>query len=409
MILGLRLAEYALITYFTKYLFFISAQAPDDLDPLQPDDDDQGGIGDFLGNLVQHAGDHLCPGVPGVASLLNLSDAEDDDEVVASRPAPRTAASSIIMPSQRLVDHQLPATLSRSRPPSRSSATGSSATAPSASPSSSARGRTSGPSQKEAEAEKRFDNFIQLRVSSSAQVYPSTSGGTAHRLPSSGNGGKDQAAPPSRRHDGDADGQAQAARADDRGAEVQAVPPLPSVDHQAAPAVGPLVGQDQVTAQVAPQVPPPLPAQVATEVATEVAAEVQPPAVQVAAEVQPAAQVAVQVAAQVQPPAVDTWDGGDDDDGNLLPQDANDPDPLPDAPDDPLPGGSGAVAAADAGPDDPLPGGSGLQAGGAAQEAAVPGGSAPLRQRKKRSEEFPVRFSPRKHRDGHKYPDTYYY
>ena len=95
--------------------------------------------------LIEQSGDHLrtrsrTP-APASASLLGLSDEEDDDEV-NSQAAP-AQPTTVVMPSQRVVDHPLPSLMSRPRPGSSASAL---------------------PSQNEAESDKKFDAFIRLRV-----------------------------------------------------------------------------------------------------------------------------------------------------------------------------------------------------------------------------------------------------
>ena len=86
-------------------------------------------------------------------SLLSHSDEEDDDEVLSQAQPPAPAA--LVFSSQRVVDHPLPPSLSTPRP--RTTSTASTRRSSS---------RSSGlPSRNEAESEKKFDEFIRLRVS----------------------------------------------------------------------------------------------------------------------------------------------------------------------------------------------------------------------------------------------------
>ena len=347
--------------------------------------------------LIEQSGDHLrtrsrTP-APASASLLGLSDEEDDDEV-NSQAAP-AQPTTVVMPSQRVVDHPLPSLMSRPRPGTTTTSRSSASALP---------------SQNEAESDKKFDAFIRLRVGQRettwtdllqvaqrqdeeelAQPRPSCSAqpGTSqavflprpHHVGLQLTRGSDLAeanraavqdvvlprvaVPDALLH--------QAAEANPRAAVPDQTDEARAVEH----------GRQAAAVAPAPQTPAATPQVQAVEHGRQAAAVALPPHTPAAT---PQVQDAPVVEARVQdapvpsqlPPAVGTdvadVDGGDD------------------------------VADIDGGHDD---GGVEDDDGGAAPEGPR------RRSRRKTSPEggsFPTRFSPRKSRGmGHKYSDTYYY
>lgn len=328
-----------------------------------------------MSQIAQLAGLHSPPRTQ--VSLISHSDEEDDDEVL-SQAVP---SSQLVFPSQRVVDHPLAPSLSTPRPTS-SSGSGSS------------RRSSALPSRSEAESEKKFDNFIQLRVSSSRPNSATQLGGGQTPVPP-------QAAPESPRPGSSA----QNLRA-------------PEVDRsqEALQRPRPLQRQDE-----------PLGARVHQAVLEALQESRKPP---VAARSQAELRQEVPLAAPLQSteasaPFVAT--SYDDDDRTSSVDSSSQPDPNPLSGSD----GSDEVAAADlvqATADGAVPPVVQAATGLPAASADVPG-QAPVvpadgataavqqdvqprssRQKKKEESSFPTRFSPRKIRgSSHKYADTYYY
>ena len=320
--------------------------------------------------LIQQSGDHFINRAGTSASLLALSDEEDDDEVI-SQTAPAPGPSTLVMPSQRVVEHPLPSLLSLPRPTSTT-------------PASQTSSRTSRlPSHNEADSEKKFDAFIRLRVA----------GGETQVLRVSEPGALDQLRQAQRtRHE---------ARALLPTAAEQVLPHAAvSGAPESAPTSLPRAAQSD-QAEAAERHPAPL-RQAAAERDDRAALDRRPTAAETVRQgpgpdllLQAAAaelnSPATRLDALPQPPPADPQ--------AVVPAQADPQAVVPDLPPpaaQPTPDAVGPSFDDDDGGDN----------------EAEPAQERPqLSRRKKQSEagSFPTRFSPRKSGQGHKYADTYYY
>ena len=320
---------------------------------------------------MQHTGDHLTTPARPPGQLFNLSDEEDDDEVVSQAVSTTTPTSSLVMPSQRVLDHALPTPLGIARPRSSTAAAARSSPSPST--------RTSAlplPSQNEAESQRTFEDFIQQRVGSpSADRARSPGADAGLRLHETGTSQVQGLHQPADLPGG--------AGYDDDDVVVDAWAPFSSSSTDRSRGKTPVAGttsdRSQGVAPVPRTAPDRLPDAVpvartetnrSQDAAPVAGTSVHLPTVavgQVTAIVVPTSPTVADVTAAAHPAAADVLPAGADD----------------------VAVGDADVLAAD---------------DGAQQQATV------SRRKKREDSNFPTRFSPRKIRGmGHKYPDTYYY